>query len=311
MGIEGRQPKRGGRPEPAEPWLDRTIRRQNWMEGVADWVQAVVGSFYGFLGRPGRLLKDLLHGTKILGHPLHPALTDVPLGAWTVGVVADLLAVITGRIPPIAGDLGLAVGVAGALAAAASGYTDFHETYGHERRTALTHGLVMTSVVVIDLVSLGLRLGPAGLRPVAIALALGAYLLALAGAFVGGHLTFGLGTMVNRNAFLEGPTDYVSLGSSTDFPEGQLRRVEAGSMPVLAVRMEGTVCAISAVCSHAGGPLDEGALEGDIVTCPWHGSRFNVCSGRVVGGPATFDQPPFDVREQDGRIDVRLAHPLH
>src|SRR5262249_19796883 len=151
-------------------------------------------------------LRDLMHGTTVLGHPLHPAVTDVPLGAWTVGVIADWLAIVTGRVSPQVGDIALVVGLLGALLAALSGFTDFHDTYGHERRTALTHGLTMTTVVVVDAVSLALRAwaGPQG-HLWAVVLASLALALALAGAYVGGHLTFGLGTMVNRNAFADGP----------------------------------------------------------------------------------------------------------
>lgn len=288
------------------------IRSQNWLDGLAEWEQGLIGSIYSGLGRPGVALKNMLHGTTVLGHPLHPAVTDVPLGAWTLGVIADWVAVATGRISTQAGDLGLIVGLAVALLAAASGYTDFHETYGYERRTAVAHGLTMTTVVGIFAISLALRWwGGGDVHVLAVVLATIAYGTALGGAFVGGHLTFGLGTMVNRNAFVEGPTEFVAVGRSEDFAEGRLRRVDAAGMPALLVRREGELCAIAAVCSHAGGPLDEGELGGDVVTCPWHGSKFSVCSGQVRGGPATFDQPRFLIREAEGRVEVRLANPLH
>jgi len=76
------------------------------------------------------------------------------------------------------------------------------------------------------------------------------------------------------------------------------------------MRREGLLHAIGAVCSHAGGPLQEGKLEGEVVTCPWHYSRFRFGDGKVVGGPATFDQPPLLVRERGGAVEVKLAHPL-
>jgi len=49
----------------------------------------------------------------------------------------------------------------------------------------------------------------------------------------------------------------------------------------------GSFCATQAKCTHRGGPLNEGALGGSTVTCPWHGSQFNVCTGAVLRGPAT------------------------
>jgi len=293
-----------------ERTLDRVIRGQAWLDPVADAVQKAVGAFYDVLGPPGRAIKNVMHGTKVLGHPLHPALSDLPVGAWTVGVLADWLFIATGRVPPVAGDLALAAGLAGAVLAALTGFTDYHETAGHERRTAVVHGLTMTGVVAIDVISLVMRLSSTGLRPAAIVLSTVAWLIVVFGAYIGGHLTFGIGTAVNHNAFFDGPMDFVKVGTRNDFPEGEMRRVEAGGLPVLILRREGLLHAMGAVCSHAGGPLQEGKVDGGVVTCPWHASRFRFEDGRVVSGPATFDQPLLVVRERGGVVEVKLAHPL-
>ena len=285
------------------------MRGQGWLDPVGGAIQKAVGACYGALGTPGKALKDLMHGTKVLGHPLHPAVTDVPIGAWTVGVVADWLFVATGRIPPVAGDLALAVGLAAGILAALSGLTDHHETVDFERRNATLHGLGMSVVLAVDVVSLVMRRSPE-MRVSAIVLSSIAYLVALAAAYVGGHLTFAMGTVVNHDAFFEGPMEYVRVGKREDFPEGQMRRVDARGLPVVIMRREGLLHAMGAVCTHAGGPLDEGKLEGDVVTCPWHQSRFGFEDGRVVSGPATFDQPPLVVRERGGIVEVKLAHPL-
>jgi nitrite reductase/ring-hydroxylating ferredoxin subunit/uncharacterized membrane protein len=290
--------------------FDRIVRRQGWLDGWGEVIQKIVGGFYGSLGAPGQALKNLMHGTIVLGHPLHPALTDLPLGAWTVGVVADWLFVATGRIPAVAGDLALAVGLAAGILAALAGFTDHHETIDFERRNATLHGLTMTLVLIIDAASGVLRRSP-DTRLSAIVLSTVGWLLALAAAYVGGHLTFGMGTVVNHNAFYEGPKDYVRVGSRDDFPEGEMRRVDASGLPVVILRRDGLLHAMGAVCCHAGGPLDEGKLDGDVVTCPWHHSRFRFSDGHVVGGPATFDQPPLIVRERGGAVEVKLAHPLH
>jgi nitrite reductase/ring-hydroxylating ferredoxin subunit/uncharacterized membrane protein len=289
--------------------LDRVIRGQAWIDAPAEAIQKAVGGFYGVLGGPGRALKDLLHGTTLLGHPFHPAITDVPIGAWTVGVVFDWLFVTTGVVPAVAGDVALGVGVATAVLAAMSGLTDHHETSGFERRTATVHGLTMTTVLIVEVASLVMR-RTTDLRLSAIVVATLGYALALAGAYVGGHLTFGAGTSVNHNAFFEGPADFVKVGTRTDFPEGEMRRVEAQGLPVVITRHNGLLRAIGAVCAHAGGPLEQGKLDGDVVTCPWHFSRFRFEDGKVVGGPATFDQPALVVRERGGIVEVKLAHPL-
>jgi nitrite reductase/ring-hydroxylating ferredoxin subunit/uncharacterized membrane protein len=292
-----------------ERTLDRVIRRQPWLDATGEFIQKAVGAFYGILGAPGQVLKNLLHGTRLLGHPLHPAITDVPIGAWTVGVVCDWLFVTTGVVPPIAGDIALGVGVAAAVLAAMSGLTDHHETSGFERRTATVHGLTMTTVLIVEVASLVMRRSP-DLRLSAIVVASLGYLLALAGAYVGGHLSLGIGTGVNHNAFFNGPAHFVKVGTRRDFPEGEMRRVEANGLPVVIVRRRGLLRAIGAVCAHAGGPLEEGKLDGDVVTCPWHSSRFRFEDGKVIGGPATFDQPALVVRERGGIVEVKLAHPM-
>jgi nitrite reductase/ring-hydroxylating ferredoxin subunit/uncharacterized membrane protein len=295
-----------------ESAVDRLVRRQNWMDRLAESLQKWIGWIYAHLGRPGRSLKNLLHGTTVLGHPLHPAITDLPIGAWTVGVTLDLLAVYGHVVPAAAGGIALLVGVVAAALAVATGYTDFHETFGHERRMALAHGLTMSIVVLLEITSLLLRwIAGNGLHPLAVGLAAGALLLAYGGGYLGGHLVFSMGTAVNRNAFYAGAEDFVDVGASDSFPDNELRRVMVEDLPVLVVRERGTLCAIGAVCSHAGGPLDEGTLAFGAITCPWHGSIFNVCTGAVQGGPATFAQPQLEVRETGGRVSVKLCLPLH
>ena len=291
--------------------LDRWVRSWTWLDGIGEGTQKVVGTSYQALGAPGQTIKNLMHGTALLRHPLHPALSDVPIGAWTVAVLADWLFVVTGRVPALTGDLALAVGVAGAILAALSGVTDHHDTTGLERRMATLHGMAMTAVIVLMLISLGLRLAAPSVHLSAIVLSTFGWALALTAAYLGGQLSFGMGTAVNHNAFYEGPAEFVRVGSSREFPEGEMRRVVASGMPVLIVRRLGLLSAIGAVCAHAGGPLDEGKRDGDIVTCPWHSSRFQLSDGKVVAGPATFDQPKLVVRERGGIVEVKLAQPLH
>lgn len=296
----------------AESWNDRFVRSQGWLDPTGEFIQNLVGGIYGALGAPGRLLKDIAHGTKVLGHPLHPALTDVPLGAWVVAVAADLLHYPFPALPSAVGDVGVGFGVIAGVGAAVAGYTDHHDTFDTERRYATLHGLLMTLVLVVMTVSIVLRwkAGPGG-HGLAVLLALIGVLIALGGAFFGGHLVFGIGTMVNHNAFAIGPENFVAVGKAADFEEGALNLVQAGDMPVFVTRVGGKLYAIANTCSHAGGPLNEGTLDGDVVTCPWHGSRFCVRDGSVRGGPATFANPVFTVQEDAGEVKLNLAQPLH
>jgi len=74
---------------------------------------------------------------------------------------------------------------------------------------------------------------------------------------------------------------------------------------VVLVRTGDTINALTNTCTHLGGPLHEGKLEGDSIRCPWHGSRFCLTDGAVLDGPATFDERVFEVRVRDGQIEVR------
>ncbi|MDQ6918878.1 MAG: Rieske 2Fe-2S domain-containing protein [Candidatus Dormibacteraeota bacterium] len=289
-------------------WIDK----QDWLDRPAEVVQGWVLKLYEVMGGAGSTLKSLAHGTKPLGHPLHPALVSMPIGAFAVMVLADWITVFTRAIPSEVGPFALIIGIIGMLGAAVTGYTDYTGTIGRERRYATVHGATMTTLLVAMIVSLVLRYGHgASLFFVGVLLSTVAYLVMLWGAYVGGDLSFGFGTMVNHNAFVEGVTDWTEVGTTKKFAERKPVRVEAGDMAVLIVRLGGGLNAIGATCSHAGGPLDEGELVDDVVTCPWHGSRFCVADGRVEGGPATFDQPAYQVRERDGKVEVKLPFPLH
>ena len=189
---------------------DRIVRRQRWLDKVADPVQGAVGAVYGALGRPGRLLKDLMHGTPFPGHPLHPALSGVPIGAWAGGVVADYVAHFVNRLPTEAGDIALAIGLVAALPTAVSGLTDYHETIDNERRVATLHGLTMVAVVILDFASLALRWwGAPSVHVLAVALSTAGFATVVLGGYLGGHLVFGIGTAVNRHAFADGPEEFV------------------------------------------------------------------------------------------------------
>ena len=85
-----------------------------------------------------------------------------------------------------------------------------------------------------------------------------------------------------------------------------MRAVEVDSVLVLVSRSEGgETCAIANTFTHRGGPLNEGDRDGDLVTCPWHGSQFDLCSGEVLRGPARVPQQRFETRVRVGKIEVR------
>jgi nitrite reductase/ring-hydroxylating ferredoxin subunit len=84
--------------------------------------------------------------------------------------------------------------------------------------------------------------------------------------------------------------------------------VTASGVPVVLLRRGSQFYAIGASCPHAGGPLDEGTLEGDVVERPQHGSRFCMRDGRVLTGPATVNVPRYDVYVRNGQVLVKLVN---
>jgi nitrite reductase/ring-hydroxylating ferredoxin subunit len=132
-------------------------------------------------------------------------------------------------------------------------------------------------------------------------------ILVLVAAYLGGDMVFGKGVAVNHTAWEAGSENWEATLSVADMPESALRRVVVAGMPVVLLKHGEQYYAIAATCTHAGGPLDEGELQGDVVQCPWHGSRFRMRDGKALTGPATMAQPRYAVRVRDGMIELRRA----
>lgn len=89
--------------------------------------------------------------------------------------------------------------------------------------------------------------------------------------------------------------------------DGQPHSADVDDTPVLLVRHDGRTYAIHDRCTHRGCLLSEGDLDGNVITCPCHGSQFDIRDGTLLRGPATVSQPAFEVREADGHLEVRRA----
>ena len=89
---------------------------------------------------------------------------------------------------------------------------------------------------------------------------------------------------------------YVTVGQVDSFPKGSMKKVMVGTEEVVVGNVDGKLYAIANKCTHRGGPLDEGELEGSIVTCPWHGGQFDFATGKAVTPPPMKDEASFDVR---------------
>ena len=88
---------------------------------------------------------------------------------------------------------------------------------------------------------------------------------------------------------------YVKVGQISDFPAGSLKKVIVAGEDVVVGNIGGKLYAIADKCTHRGGPLNEGELEGNTVTCPWHGGQFDLTTGKVLGPPPLKDESSFEV----------------
>jgi nitrite reductase/ring-hydroxylating ferredoxin subunit/uncharacterized membrane protein len=272
------------------------IGRQAGLDGLAERLDRALHAAFDAMGEAGHAVRNLLHGTW-LGHPLHPALVHLPIGAWTAAVALDAVDARRGA------DTAVAVGIAGAAAAALPGLADWQHTDPASRRVGLVHAMLNTAALGIFGASLAMR--RAGARDAGRALALAGLGAVLVSGYLGGYLVYRRRVGVDQAERADGPRDFVPVLAATELREGDLRRVEVSGVRVLLARRGGAVHAIGEVCAHAGGPLAEGRLEDGGVTCPWHGSQFSLEDGAVVRGPATAPVPRFETRVLDGRIEIR------
>lgn len=275
--------------------LARLVAAQDgWARPLGDFNHRWLSALF----RPIRPIKDFLNGVW-LGHPLHSAVTDIPIGTLLATVVLDLLN------QPAAADIALVATILFMLAAAVTGAADYSDTDGTARVRATTHSTLMVVGLLVLLVSLLLRAGNPADRTIPIALSIIGFLIVTAGAFIGGDVVYLFGNMVNRHAFRGAGTKWIRLdtGDVTDLaglPEATPTKAKAGINDLVLVRIGDTVHAMHAVCAHAGGPLAQGTVVDGCVECPWHGSRFRLTDGRLRRGPALYDQPSYEIRAAEG-----------
>lgn len=100
-------------------------------------------------------------------------------------------------------------------------------------------------------------------------------------------------------------SNWIDVSAITDLPPGSRKVVEIDGVMVAVFNLDGQFYAIEDVCTHDGGELASGTLEGDAIVCPRHGARFSVRTGEVLAPPAYEPVSAFPVRVEGGRIQVR------
>ena len=270
-----------------------------------DGTAGVMDAIYRRLGRPGKLLQDFLNGSW-LGHSLHPVVVDVVVGGSTAALLLQVLSWFGVADLRVAILWVLALTWLAGLSAIVTGLTDFKDTAtGDERHVVGLHGLIN---IVATVILIG-----AFLALLAEADALGGWLIVAGfavlsvGAFIGGHVVFKYGYMVNFNAFAGGKKakEFTAVLPAADLAEATPTKAMLGTTGLVVVRRGDLVWALKETCSHAGGPLAQGTLDGYTIICPWHGSAFRLSDGALRHGPATARQVAYRARISGDQVEVQ------
>lgn len=277
--------------------LERLIDRIEGAESLDKPADAWAAVVEKPLARSARL-RSLLSGTDF-GHPIHPVLVTVPIGAFVAASALDL----AGERRAAQRLIGL--GLAGAVPTAATGGSDWVYTTGAERRVGFVHAAA--NWLALGSYAASWQLRRHGRHGSGAVLALLGGSVLTVGGWLGGHLAYARGVGVDTTAFLVAADEWQDTVTEAELVEGVPVAARAGEVPVVLVRQGEQIFALDDRCSHRGGPLHEGSVADGCLSCPWHDSRFRLDDGQVVTGPATRPQRAWQVRRRFGRVEVRIA----
>jgi nitrite reductase/ring-hydroxylating ferredoxin subunit/uncharacterized membrane protein len=285
---------------PSRPVLHRLAERVGQVEALDPPARKLL-DLADKLIKPGRA-RDVLSGT-FLGHALHPLMTDLPIGSWTSAVLLDNLG---GRESERAARRLIGFGILASVPTAATGYVEWADSAGGRagtRRVGLAHAA--SNVTALSFFTASYLARKRGRRAKGKVLALAGSSALAVGGHLGGHLSYVHGEGVAVTTFEEGPTDWVAALPEQELAEGRPACALVDEVPVFLFREGGEIYALANRCTHRGGPLHEGEVGEGRVTCPWHGSQFDLRTGSVEKGPASSPQPAYEARSRNGTIEVR------
>ncbi len=107
---------------------------------------------------------------------------------------------------------------------------------------------------------------------------------------------------------------FIKVATTSEIPLGKMKMVKLEGKEILIANVEGKYYALGNICTHRGGKLSEGTLQGTVVTCPRHGAKFDVATGKVISGPKilfrrleTDPEPTFKVKVEGEDISLKLG----
>jgi len=250
----------------------------------------------------------------IKSHPIHPMLVALPIGLWLGSFVFDCIAIVRNDASfAVAGFYSDVAGCIGAALAAIPGVIDLFSVVP-DRSSARQRGYIHGT---LNLLALGIFIAVAARTGAAIPDRLSLLLSGIGVVLLGASGWLG-GTLVYRNQ-IGVDHRYANAGkyrervlrgwdqpvcNQSELSDGQMLLARMGNQRIVVGRCQDGMVAFSDVCTHRGGALSDGALIGCTVQCPWHGSQFNVHTGRVVAGPAQQAIDAYNVEIRQGEVFV-------
>jgi nitrite reductase/ring-hydroxylating ferredoxin subunit/uncharacterized membrane protein len=254
---------------------------------------------------------------NIASHPIHPMLVSLPIGLWIGAFVFSAISLSTGF--PLLAAAGFYTAIAGCIGAALAAVAGVIDLFGSipDRSSARTRGYIHGSVNTLALllfIYASWRQGSPAALPDKITVA-----IELLGIIAIGYSGWLGGTLVYRNQ-IGVEHSFANAGklkqrSIEDFSrpvcnqgelgEGQAMLVHIGDQRIAVARCAEGIFAFEDHCTHRGGPLSDGAIVGCAVQCPWHGSQFDIRSGRIIAGPAEEHLRTYKVEVRAGEVYVK------
>lgn len=260
---------------------------------------------------PRGRVRGLLHG-RPAGHPVHPAMAQLPIGTSVSALLLDVAATVLpgGRALELPARGLAAASVLTVAPTALAGWADYVHLHPDQQRTAIVHAAGNAVAATLWATSLLSRRHARALRTA------GTLLAGAAGA-LGGHLAYRWAAGVNHAEHLvhlagDGQ-EFSDLGPLDDLAEGKPEQRWIGDAPLCVLRRGGEVLALTDTCTHLGAALHEGEVReqagSTTIVCPWHASEFRFTDGDVLDGPATAPQPVVETQVRAGRVFGRVVGP--
>jgi nitrite reductase/ring-hydroxylating ferredoxin subunit/uncharacterized membrane protein len=257
---------------------------------------------------------------SIKSHPLHPILVSFPIAFLTGTFVIDLVSTFLGDASLWQMGYYLEIaGIATGLLAAVPGAIDYFYTVppkSSAKERGTKHALLNVTHLILFFIAWMIRSNESPNTTLVLILeAVGVILISIAG-WLGGTLVYRNQIAVDpryaeagkwKEEYIDATTDKIKVATADELKLNQMKLLHVGKKRIVIGKTEKGYVAFDDRCTHKGGSLAGGAMICGTVQCPWHGSHFDVETGKVKAGPAKESIPVYPVTQSDGNIYLQLS----